>query len=106
MISGGPFLHLDPVRVAFCLDQGRPWLMKGAAAGNAESLAMIRAVVAMADSLEMITMAEGVETPEELQIACSLGAAVCRVWPMAAHGVDRPACSARAAPPAQEERAG
>jgi hypothetical protein len=32
----------------FCLDQGRPGADKGALAGNIESLAMIRAVVAMA----------------------------------------------------------
>jgi diguanylate cyclase (GGDEF)-like protein/PAS domain S-box-containing protein len=45
----------------------------GAAGGNPESLAIIRAVVAMADSLEMSTTAEGVETEEELAIVRSLG---------------------------------
>jgi EAL domain-containing protein (putative c-di-GMP-specific phosphodiesterase class I) len=82
-------------------------LMKGALAGN-ESLAMIRAV-AMADSLEMITIAKGVETPEELQIACSLG---CRRLQGMAYGGARSVdevqdlFGTRAAPPAQEERAG
>jgi len=42
--------------------------VKGAAAGNPESLAIIRAAVAMADSLEMTTVAEGVETEAELAI--------------------------------------
>ena len=42
--------------------------VKGAATGNPESLAIIRAVVAMADSLEMSTVAEGVETEEELEM--------------------------------------
>lgn len=48
-------------------------LIKGAAMGNAESVAMIRAVVALADSLEMITIAKGVETQEELEVAFALG---------------------------------
>ncbi|GAA4772177.1 putative bifunctional diguanylate cyclase/phosphodiesterase [Novosphingobium ginsenosidimutans] len=47
--------------------------VQGAAAGNPESLAIIRAVVAMADSLEMSTTAEGVETERELEIVRSLG---------------------------------
>ena len=47
--------------------------VKGAAVGNAESLAIIRAVVAMADSLEMSTTAEGVETEEELATVRKLG---------------------------------
>ena len=42
--------------------------VKGAATGNPESLAIIRAVVAMADSLEMSTVAEGVETEDELEM--------------------------------------
>jgi diguanylate cyclase (GGDEF)-like protein len=45
----------------------------GAAAGNRESLAIIRAVVAMADSLEMSTTAEGVETKAELEVVRQLG---------------------------------
>ncbi len=45
----------------------------GLAAGNPESLAIIRAVVAMAESLEMSTTAEGVETERELSIICGLG---------------------------------
>ncbi|MFM6949789.1 MAG: putative bifunctional diguanylate cyclase/phosphodiesterase, partial [Novosphingobium sp.] len=40
--------------------------VQGASAGNPESLAIIRAVVAMAESLEMSTTAEGVETEREL----------------------------------------
>jgi len=47
--------------------------VQGAATGNIESLAIIRAVVAMADSLGMSTTAEGVETPKELQVVQSLG---------------------------------
>ncbi|WP_374529641.1 putative bifunctional diguanylate cyclase/phosphodiesterase [Novosphingobium sp.] len=42
--------------------------VQGAATGNAESLAIIRAVVAMAESLEMSTTAEGVETEHELEV--------------------------------------
>ncbi len=48
--------------------------VQGAATGNPESLAIIRAVVAMASSLEMSTTAEGVETETELAIVRSLGA--------------------------------
>lgn len=47
--------------------------VQGAAADNPESLAIIRAVVAMAESLEMSTTAEGVETERELGIIRSLG---------------------------------
>ena len=47
--------------------------VQGAATGNPESLAIIRAVVAMADSLEMTTTAEGVETEAELEMIRSLG---------------------------------
>lgn len=47
--------------------------VKGAAVGNPESLAIIRAVVAMADSLEMSTTAEGVETEDELATVRKLG---------------------------------
>jgi diguanylate cyclase (GGDEF)-like protein len=47
--------------------------VQGAATGNPESLAIIRAVVAMADSLEMSTTAEGVETEAELKIVRDLG---------------------------------
>ncbi|PLK27779.1 bifunctional diguanylate cyclase/phosphodiesterase [Novosphingobium sp. TH158] len=48
--------------------------VQGAATGNPESLAIIRAVVAMAQSLEMSTTAEGVETEAELNMVRSLGA--------------------------------
>lgn len=47
--------------------------VQGAAAGNPESLAIIRAVVAMAESLEMSTTAEGVESERELNIIRGLG---------------------------------
>ncbi len=45
----------------------------GAAKGVDECLAIIRAVVAMADSLKMSTTAEGVETEEELALIRELG---------------------------------
>jgi len=47
--------------------------VQGAASQHPESLAIIRAVVAMADSLEMSTTAEGVETPEEADLIRQLG---------------------------------
>lgn len=47
--------------------------VQGAARFNPESLAIVRAVVAMADSLEMATTAEGVETEEELAMVRQLG---------------------------------
>lgn len=47
--------------------------VQGAATGNAESLAIIRAVVAMAESLEMSTTAEGVESDKELDVIRQLG---------------------------------
>jgi len=47
--------------------------VQGAAQDSAESLAIIRAVVAMADSLGMTTTAEGVETAEEAALLRSLG---------------------------------
>jgi diguanylate cyclase (GGDEF)-like protein len=47
--------------------------VQGAATGNPECLAIIRAVVAMADSLEMSTTAEGVETTKELDVVRKLG---------------------------------
>jgi diguanylate cyclase (GGDEF)-like protein/PAS domain S-box-containing protein len=47
--------------------------VQGAAQGNAESLAIIRAVVAMAQSLEMETTAEGAETAEEVALIRQLG---------------------------------
>jgi diguanylate cyclase (GGDEF)-like protein/PAS domain S-box-containing protein len=47
--------------------------VQGAATGNPESLAIIRAVVAMADSLDMATTAEGVETEPELAVIRELG---------------------------------
>lgn len=47
--------------------------VKGAEQKSAESLAIIRAVVAMAQSLDMTTTAEGVETIEEVELIRSLG---------------------------------
>ncbi len=47
--------------------------VQGAAKDNPESLAIVRAVVAMADALEMSTTAEGVETEEELAKIRQLG---------------------------------
>lgn len=47
--------------------------VQGAALDNPESLAIVRAVVAMADALEMSTTAEGVETEEELATIRRLG---------------------------------
>lgn len=47
--------------------------VKGAAQDSAESLAIIRAVVAMAQSLDMTTTAEGAETPEEVKLIRELG---------------------------------
>ncbi|TCU61770.1 PAS domain S-box-containing protein/diguanylate cyclase (GGDEF)-like protein [Novosphingobium sp. PhB57] len=47
--------------------------VQGAATGNAESLAIIRAVVAMADSLDMSTTAEGAETEKEVEMIRKLG---------------------------------
>ncbi len=47
--------------------------VQGAATGNPESLAIIRAVVAMADSLDMSTTAEGVENEKELAVIRQLG---------------------------------
>ena len=47
--------------------------VQGAAQNNPESLAIIRAVVAMADSLGVSTTAEGVETEAELTMVRTLG---------------------------------
>jgi diguanylate cyclase (GGDEF)-like protein/PAS domain S-box-containing protein len=47
--------------------------VQGAAQGSKESIAIIRAVIAMADSLEMTTTAEGVEDAEEAELIRKLG---------------------------------
>jgi diguanylate cyclase (GGDEF)-like protein/PAS domain S-box-containing protein len=63
--------------------------VQGAAKHNAESLAIVRAVVAMADSLEMSTTAEGVETEAELEMIRALGCKKIQGYffgrPMSAH---------------------
>lgn len=66
--------------------------VQGAASGSPESLAIIRAVVAMAESLEMSTTAEGVETERELSIIRSLG---CRKIQGYYFGRPMPAADAR-----------
>ncbi len=47
--------------------------VQGAAQGSSESLAIVRAVVAMAQSLDMKTTAEGVETEEEARMVRDMG---------------------------------
>ncbi|HLV06988.1 MAG TPA: EAL domain-containing protein [Croceibacterium sp.] len=47
--------------------------VQGAAQGSRESLAIVRAVVAMAQSLDMKTTAEGVETETEVELVRRLG---------------------------------
>ena len=47
--------------------------VQGAAQNAAESIAIIRAVVAMAQSLELTTTAEGVETADEVELIRELG---------------------------------
>ena len=47
--------------------------VQGASVGHPESLAVVRAVVAMADSLHLATTAEGVETDRELNALRKLG---------------------------------
>lgn len=47
--------------------------VQGASQGSAESIAIIRAVVAMAQSLDMSTTAEGVETAEEAEMIVGMG---------------------------------
>ena len=67
--------------------------VQGAATGSPESLAIIRAVVAMAESLEMSTTAEGVETEKELETIRALG---CRKIQGYYFGRPMPAVEARA----------
>ncbi|MEZ5748438.1 MAG: EAL domain-containing protein [Caenibius sp.] len=67
--------------------------VQGAAKGNPESLAIIRAVVAMAESLEMTTTAEGVETAAEARMIRDMGCTKIQGFhfgrPMAATDVQR-----------------
>lgn len=67
--------------------------VQGAARDNPESVAIVRAVVAMADSLEMSTTAEGVETELELATIRRLG---CRKIQGYFFGRPMPAADARA----------
>ncbi|MFM5884316.1 MAG: EAL domain-containing protein, partial [Novosphingobium sp.] len=66
--------------------------VQGAATGSPESLAIIRAVVAMAESLEMSTTAEGVETEAELNVIRQLG---CRKIQGYYYGRPMPSAEAR-----------
>ncbi len=59
-------VHFDTIKI----DRS---FVQGAAQNKTESLAIIRAVVAMADSMGMATTAEGVETERELGIIQQLG---------------------------------
>lgn len=54
--------------------------VQGAAKNNLESVAIIRAVVAMADSLGMTTTAEGVETELELEMVQKFGCTKAQGW--------------------------
>jgi EAL domain-containing protein (putative c-di-GMP-specific phosphodiesterase class I) len=67
--------------------------VQGAARNAAESVAIVRAVVALADSLKMSTTAEGVETEEELAVIRGLG---CRKIQGYLFGRPMPAAEARA----------
>jgi diguanylate cyclase (GGDEF)-like protein len=49
--------------------------VKSAARGAKDSIAIIKAIVSLAQDLGMKTTAEGVETPEEMQRMCDLGCA-------------------------------
>jgi diguanylate cyclase (GGDEF)-like protein len=66
--------------------------VQGAARNLPESLAIIRAVVALADSLGMSTTAEGVETEDECRIVNQLG---CRKIQGYLYGRPMPAAEAR-----------
>jgi diguanylate cyclase (GGDEF)-like protein/PAS domain S-box-containing protein len=65
--------------------------VQGAARGAQESIAIIRAVVAMADSLGMSTTAEGAETEHEVKVLRDLGCKKIQGYfygrPMSAHDV-------------------
>ncbi|HTH27159.1 MAG TPA: EAL domain-containing protein [Sphingobium sp.] len=45
----------------------------GAAEGKLECVAIVKAVIALAQSLDIKTVAEGVETEEQLKVVCDLG---------------------------------
>ncbi|EPR18878.1 diguanylate cyclase [Sphingobium indicum IP26] len=74
----------------------------GASNNKAESLAIIRAVVTLADSLGMATTAEGVETEAELAMVRGLG---CRKVQGFYFGRPMPAADAAALFPAHQARA-
>ena len=67
--------------------------VQGALKGNRESIAIIRAVVALADSLDMSTTAEGVESQEEANAIIALG---CKKLQGYHFGRPMPASDARA----------
>ena len=76
--------------------------VQGAAQGSAESLAIINAVVAMAQSLNMTTTAEGVETGDEAELIRNLGCDKIQGFyfgrPMLAEDVLKRVCQAYVAP--------
>lgn len=76
--------------------------VQGAAKNAPESLAIIRAVVALADSLGMSTTAEGVETEEECRMVNSLG---CKKIQGYLYGRPMPAHEARGLLDIRETRA-
>ena len=49
------------------------WVLRGAAAGERESLAIVNAILALARGLGMATTAEGVETVEQADAMRALG---------------------------------
>jgi EAL domain-containing protein (putative c-di-GMP-specific phosphodiesterase class I) len=76
--------------------------VQGAARNAPESLAIIRAVVALAESLGMSTTAEGVETDEECQMINKLG---CRKIQGYLFGRPMPAAEAMRLFPSAADRA-
>jgi diguanylate cyclase (GGDEF)-like protein len=76
--------------------------VQGAARNAPESLAIIRAVVALADSLGMSTTAEGVETEEECRMVNALGCAKIQGY---LYGRPMPAAEARGLLDIREDRA-
>ena len=71
--GAGPSALTLLCELAFCAVKLDRALIKGAAAGNIEALALIRAGVAMAETLEIAVTAKGVETQAEHALAKRLG---------------------------------